>query len=139
MLLSLTSLLGLALYTRTWNRNDVLSYWGMSRECHPIWRDLFWRRIGPGQDVEAVIAETKPIQVERYGDFVNLTYQSGFTGIGITAKQGKLVAASAGSCCWSRTFFDEMTAADRKSYDDAYEAHWRPIREKQEAEEKAKP
>src|SRR5262245_44000247 len=105
--------LGLAWYTRTWTYRDYVSIEGMRRECHPVWRDLFWRRIGPGQDVEAVIAATKPIKVTRYGEFVDLTYQVGFTGLGITAKNGKLISASAASCCWSRTFFDEMTANDR--------------------------
>jgi hypothetical protein len=79
------------------------------------------------------------MKVDRYGNFALLTYQIGFLGPGltITAKDGKLVEAAAGSCTWSRTFFDEMTAEDKKNFDDAYEAHWRPIREKQKAEEEA--
>ena len=139
-LLLLTTLLGLAWYTNTWTSADLLSLEGMRRECHPVWRDLFWRRIGPGQDVDAVIAATEPLEIRRYDDFVQLEYQRGLccSGVVILARQGRLIHAEAGSCCWRRTFF-EMTAQDHADFDFAYEAHWRPIREKQDAEEKAKP
>ena len=137
LLLAASSLLGLAWYTNTWTSADLLSYQGMSHECHPVWRDLFWHRIGPGQDVEEIIASTKPQEVERYGEFVRLGYQRGmcFSGVFIMARKGRLIQAEAGSCCWRRTFFDETTSDDRKGFNDAYEAHWRPIREKQAAEE----
>ena len=99
LLLLLTTILGLAWYTRTWTRSDVMSYWGMSRECHPVWRELFWRRIGPGQDVEEVIAATKPTKVDRYGDFALLTYQERLysdSGSPSPPTKASLIAASAG-------------------------------------------
>jgi hypothetical protein len=141
LLLLLTTVLGLAWYTRTWTSADLLSLEGMRRECHPVWSDLFWRRIGPGQDVEEVIAATKPLEIRRYGDFVLLEYQRGLccTGVYILARQGKLINAEAGSCCWRRTFFDLRIAQDHADFETAYEAHWRPIFEKQDAEEKANP
>jgi hypothetical protein len=106
----------------------------MSRECHPVWKDLHWGRIQPGQDVEEVIAATKPARVERYGEFVRLNYQEGlyFTGVTITAKNGRLASAVAWSCTWNRVFFDELTREDWAAYSAAYEAHWQPIRKMRE-------
>jgi hypothetical protein len=114
----------------------------MSRECHPVWQDLHWGRIHSGQNVEEVIASTKPVRVERYGAFVRLNYQNGlcFAGVTITAKNGRLASAAAGSCTWDRVFFDELTQEDWKAYSDAYDAHWRRIRQKrEEAEQGAVP
>ena len=124
--------LGCASYFRVWSWRDLRAYQGMSQECHPVWRELHWGRIHTGQDVERVIADTQPARVERYGEFVRLNYQQGlsFTGVTITAKNGRLATAAAGSCTWDRVFFNELTEDDWKAYSDAYEAHWRPIRKK---------
>ena len=121
-----------AWYFRVWSWPDLRAYQGMSQECHPVWRELHWGRIHAGQDVEEVIAATKPVRVERYGEYVRLSYQEGlsFTGITITAKNGRLASAAAGSCTWDRVFFNELTHDDWKAYEDAYEAHWQPIRRK---------
>jgi hypothetical protein len=133
-------LLGLvagAWHFRIWGWHDLVVYTLMSRECHPVWQDLHWGRVHAGQDVEEVIAATKPVCVERYGRFVRLGYQEGlhFTGITILAKDGRLASAGAWSCTWKRVFFDALTPEDEKAFLDAYEAHWRPIREKQNAGE----
>jgi hypothetical protein len=106
----------------------------MSRECHPVWKDLHWGHVHAGQDVDDVIAATKPARVEGYGDFVQLNYQEGlcFTGVTITAKNGRLASAAAWSCTWDRVFFDEMTQDDRQAFSAAYEAHWGPIWKKQD-------
>jgi hypothetical protein len=92
---------------------------------------LYWGRIQPGQDVEEVIAATQPERVERYGEYVRLNYQPSlsFTAVTITAKNGRVTTGWAGSCTWSRTFFDELTSEDYERYWEAFEAHWRPIRE----------
>lgn len=124
--------LACASYFRVWGWRDMMAYQGMSRECHPVWRELHWDRIRAGQDVEQVIAETQPARVERYGEFVQLSYQQGlsFTGVTITAKNGRLASAGAWSCTWNRVFFDELSRDDWKAYSVAYEAHWQPIRQK---------
>src|SRR5262249_14973014 len=122
---------------RVWSWHDLQVYQMMSKECHPVWEDLHRGHIYAGQNVEDVIAATKPVRVERYGDFVQLSYQEGlcFTGVTITAKNGRLASAAAWSCTWERVFFDELTQDDWKAYSDAYETHWQPIRKKQEAEQ----
>ena len=145
VLVLLTAVLSCAWYFRVWSWRDFQVYQMMSRECHPVWKDLHWGNVHAGQDVEDVIAITKPIRLERYGRFVRLNYQGGdgflhFTGVTITAKNGRLARAAAWSCTWDRVFFDEFTREDWQAYSDAYEAHWQPIRKKrEEAEQEAAP
>lgn len=137
VLVLLSSLLSCAWYFRVWSWRDLLAYQGMSQECHPVWRELHWGRIRAGQDVEDVIAATKPVRVDRHGDFVWLNYQGGeglfdLTGVTVTAKSGRLATAAAWSCTWDRVFFDQLAPADRQAYSDAYEALWQQIREKRD-------
>jgi hypothetical protein len=139
----LLALVASAWYFRIWSWRDLQVYKMMSRECHPVWKDLHFGRIYSGQDVEEIIAATKPQRVDRCGGFVILSYQKSisgegicFTGVTITAKNGRLACACAWSCGWDRLFFDELTEADQKAFSDAWEAHWRPIREQRELEER---
>jgi hypothetical protein len=121
-------LLGSATYFGIWSWRDWQVYGAMSRECHPVWRDLYWGRIQPGQPVDAVIAQTKPLRVFQFANFTELSYQEGlcFTGVTIFARDGKLVAASAWSCTWERPFFGSLSqdewqarATAMKAYIDA--------------------
>jgi hypothetical protein len=138
VLLALFALTACAWYFRIWSWRDLQVYRMMSRECHHVWQDLHWGRVHSCQNVEDVIATTKPVRVERYREFVRLNYQKGlcFTGVTITAKNGRLASAVAWSCTWDRVFFDELTQDDWKAYSDAYEAHWQPIRKQEEEAEK---
>ena len=123
--LSLTGLLGCAWYFRVWSWRDyeILGY--MDHECHPVWKELFWRRVYAGQSVEEVIAETKPLTVERFENFVVLHYTpGGFTGIGIVARDGKLVWAEAYSCAWTKPFFNEFTPAEWQAFGSAQLKHY---------------
>jgi hypothetical protein len=107
-----------AWHFRVWTWKDLKTYQAMSRECHPVWRDLHYGRVHPGQDMEQVIAKTAPVRVLRLGRFTMLSYQEGlcFTGVTIHARDGKVAAASAWSCTWRRTFFEEFSAEDEKDY-----------------------
>ena len=111
----------------------------MSRECHPVWKELHAGRLYQGQPVEEVIVKTHPIRVERHAEFVCLDYQKGqqglcLTGVTIFAKDGRLLSGQAWSCTWTWTFFDGMTNNDYEVYRKAYEDHWRPRRELREKE-----
>jgi hypothetical protein len=132
----LVVVLACAWYFRIWSWHDLVVYTMMSRECPPVWQDLQWGRVHAGQDVEEVIATTKPVRVERYGEFIRLDYQDGlsFTGITVMAKNGRPASACAWSCTWDRVFFDRLTQEDQKAFSDAYEAHWGPIRQKKREE-----
>jgi hypothetical protein len=139
-LVLLIALVSCAWYFRVWSWRDFQVYQMMSQESHPVWQDLHWGRIHAGQGVEKVIADSNPVRIERYGEFVQLSYQGGdgklhFTGVAITAKNGRLASAAAWSCTWQRVFFEEMTQEDWKAYSNAYEAHWQPIRKRREEAE----
>jgi hypothetical protein len=129
----LVALLATGWYFRIWSWRDLQVYEMMNQECHPVWKDLYWGRVYAGQNVEEVIAATDPVRIERYGEFVRLSYQKGrcFTGVTITAKNGRLANGCAWSCTWVRSFFDELTPEDWARFTAAYEAHWRPLREEQ--------
>jgi hypothetical protein len=77
VLVLLIAVLSCAWYFRVWSWRDLQVYQMMSRECHPVWQELHWGRLHAGQDVEEVIAATKPVRVERHGEFVQLDYQGG--------------------------------------------------------------
>lgn len=128
-----------AAYYRVWSWHDLRTYQVMSQECHPVWRELHRGRIRAGQDVEEVIADTQPLRVERYGEFVKLNYHElmSCTVVEIMAKNGRLVYAVAGSSSRGKVYFDGMTDHDWKAYRDAYEAHWLPIRKQRAEAERA--
>jgi hypothetical protein len=97
----------------TWH--DYVAFRCMMHECQPVWRDLAFRRLYPGQPVEEVIARTQPLETTRRGRFVTLHYHPpGFTGLTIQAVDGRVCSAVAGSCCWTHTFFDHMSAEDER-------------------------
>jgi hypothetical protein len=140
ILLPTAALLSCAWYYKVWSWYDLQVYRMMSHECHPVWKDLHRGRVHAGQDVEDTIADTKPVRVERYGEFVRLSYQEAlsFSGVAITAKDGRLVHAIAWSCTWHREYFDELTEDQWQVHSDAYEAHRQTIiKNRKEAEQAA--
>jgi hypothetical protein len=101
-------------------------YEAMSRECHPVWRDLDAGRVCAGQAVEEVIGRTHPVRVEHFEDVTFLHYHPGgltFTGLTIVAKDGRLVSAGAASCTWDWTFFDTWPAVERAAFYKRYCEH----------------
>jgi hypothetical protein len=111
----------LAGHYRILSWHDWKVYRAMRQECHPVWADFHFGRIQAGQDVEEVIARTRPAQVERFGEFVLLTYQDRaggipMTGVTATAVRGRMTTAAAWSCMWHRVFFDTLTDQERQAY-----------------------
>ena len=140
ILLPAAAFLSCAGYLRIWSWHDLQVYRMMSHECHPVWKDLHRGRVHAGQNVEAVIADTRPVRVERYGQFVRLSYQErlSFSGVAITAKDGRLVHAVAWSCTWQREYFDELTEDEWQAHSNAYEAYRQAIiKKRKEAEQGA--
>lgn len=119
-----------------WSWRDWQIYQLMSNECHPVWTELHERRIFPGQSVDEVIAKTNPVRVTAFEDVTWLEYQKGlcFTGVTVTARNGRLVRAEAWSCTWQRIFFDEWPATDQetfwKRYSDHMEPRWKALEAK---------
>src|SRR5437868_3750984 len=118
-----------AWYFGVWGRDDVMAYYGMSKECHPVWKDLAFRRVYYGQPVNEVIERTNPVCVTRHGRFVEIDYQEpfSFSGVQIVAVDGKVVRGWAASCAWDHKFFDSMTDEDVKSMYASYKADQRTI------------
>src|SRR5262245_46641443 len=101
-------------------REQEIVYY-MSRECHPVWRDLYAGRIRAGQSVEETIGRTSPKRVDRLDNFVVLGYQGGdgfisFTGVTIIARDGRLIDAEAWSCTWQKRFFREWTDSEERDF-----------------------
>lgn len=120
--LALLVMLGLVCWTCSYFRisslKDLVAYTQMRKECHPVWKDLAFRRLHAGQDLEEAMRIAKPMRVEKQGEFVVLLYQEPmhFTGIAVVAKDDRLVSAMAASCTWQHTFFDTMTEEERLDY-----------------------
>ena len=99
----------------------------MSRECHPVWKDLAPRNVKPGDDVDEVIASTSPARVLRHDDYTTVLYQGGdgicFTQLCVVAKDGRLISAVAGSCTWDHTFFEEMDPEGQRDYLRSFDAY----------------
>jgi hypothetical protein len=107
-----------------WSWQDWEIYEGMRHECHPVWRDLNAGRIKAGDKVENVIWRTIPPHVERFEDVTMLRYPpAGFTIVSIMAKDGRVISAGAGSCTWSKTFFDEWDQSELDAFWRRYSAH----------------
>jgi hypothetical protein len=97
-----------------WSLRDFQSYWAMSEECHPIWKELQARRVDEGQALEELMARFPPSRVDEQEGLVALTYYKHghrqplqFTGVTITARDGRLASAVAWSCTWYRVFFGD--------------------------------
>jgi hypothetical protein len=111
-------------YLDRWDSRKQQIYAAMSRECHPVWRDLDAGRVRAGQAVEDVIERTRPVQVEHFENVTFLHYHPpGFTGLTIVAKNGRLVSAGAASCTWDWTFFDTWPAVERDAFYKRYHEH----------------
>jgi hypothetical protein len=123
--------LALCWHTGIWSWHDYEVYREMSKECHPVWRDLWAGRIKEGDALNEVTLRTLPARIERFRRFARLSYYQGmsFTGITVIAKDEKLITAGAWSCCWNVVFFDRMSPDDNREFLAAFEAHHGPIRE----------
>ena len=109
-LLGCAALLAVCWWFNVWSVTGARVYHAMSHECHPAWRDYHFGRVRVGDPVDAVIARTNPIGVERRGRWTFLRYhEPGFTGMGAAAYDDRMVFACAMSCCWTRLFFDELS------------------------------
>jgi hypothetical protein len=86
-----------------WSWSDWQTYQEMSRECHPVWRELHSGRICEGQNVDEVIAKTQPLRIDSFEGVTCLSYHPpmSFTNVTIYAQNGRIVKAEAASCTWA--------------------------------------
>jgi hypothetical protein len=108
------------------SKQDVAGYLNMiAEDFHPIWKDLALRRIKKGDSIESVLKKYSPVLRLDFPPYINVQFEKPFKGIGITAKNGKLISAGAGSCCWEHTFFD--TPEENEQLDTAYAAYMKRV------------
>jgi hypothetical protein len=112
---ALLAILAFCSWFNVWSYDEWIVYRYMDYESHPVWREFHYGRIKAGDDIEEVIARTRPSVVKRAGRTVTLEYYADynpdskglrFSGLSAEAEDGKLVNAGAWSCTWVRSFFD---------------------------------
>lgn len=89
---------------------------------NPMVRALARREIDAGMRIEPVMARFPNCEVLRHEPYVTLEYGGGFAGQQLVAKNGKLIAASDGSCLHHDVFFDERTDAEYALWSNGYYA-----------------
>jgi hypothetical protein len=116
--------IGLCWFFGIHSRMDIVAYQAMIHEDYPpIWKDLAWRRIRKGDRLEDLIEEYEPVWREDFGPYVHVSYTTpyDFNWLGITAKDGRLICAYAGSCTWQHVFFD--SPEEEEAFNKAYLAY----------------
>jgi hypothetical protein len=86
-----------------------------------------WRgEIGPGTEIDEVVACWRPNSTLTLGPFVYIVYYPGgdlppdvisLAGTALKAKDGRLISAESYGCTFQRTYFDVSTADERALYD----------------------
>jgi hypothetical protein len=101
------------IFFRISHRQDVVAYCGMARECHPVWRQFALRCAVAGDSTANLFSRFPPSSRDEFGRYGIYQYYPGsaddgiwFTGLTVTARDGRLIRAEAWSCTWHFTFFD---------------------------------
>ena len=98
---------------------DVRGYIEMRRGFHPVWKDLALRRVDTGDGTGNFLRKHPPPLVVEYGPFTDYEYEIpprgyiSFNTLRVTAIDGRLISARAGSCTWRHTFFADRLESDR--------------------------
>ena len=129
-------LVSLCAFFRIRSSTDVVAYYSMSRECHPIWRDLAMRRIHADDSAADFLRRHSPNRREEFGEYALYTYYQTFDGTGIPftsisviARDGQLAAAQASSCTWQFPFFGALDSAFTEAYSVFIDKHVKKARQ----------
>jgi hypothetical protein len=116
-----------AWHYRIFSWTDFQVYRAMGAECHSVWQEFHFRRIGPGADLMRLIEMAEPDNVATLGDFTALNYSLkndcqgvcslSFRVFCVTTYRGRLVAAETSTSCGWKTFFDVRTPEQRDLYE----------------------
>jgi hypothetical protein len=119
---------------------DVQAYLGMAAEVHPVWREFALRRFGAGSSAKDLVRLHPTRRAHEFGRYAVYEYDAdgdGFmswSGLVVTARDGKLLSAMAGSCQWKFTFFETPDPL----IDQEYRKYWAERRQKREMERRDK-
>jgi hypothetical protein len=118
--------LGACWHYRVWSYRDYIAYSAV-RRC-PGGEDLWHGRVLAGDDLAAFTAAYRPHLSRQVGPYTVLSYYPGgppqrgisLEGLTLTARDGRLLAASAGGCTWGREFF-AMSQEEQAAFEEAYD------------------
>jgi hypothetical protein len=116
---------GLCVFFRISHPRDILAYAAMAGEVSPVWKPFAFRRFGLGDSADRLFLAYPPSEKEEFGQYGVYTYYYspgskggiGFTGLWVTAKDGKLTNAAAWSCTWRFLFFDTKDPEFERAYE----------------------
>jgi hypothetical protein len=114
---------GSCAFLRISNVSDVLAYYGMFRNYHPMVRDLAFRQINRGESLSDLLQRYPTNGPATYGHFSicggdNLCWRnpSNHTSVEVIARNGKLIFAKAWGSVngtpWDFTFFHTTNDAE---------------------------
>jgi hypothetical protein len=113
----LVGVLAMCAFFRIHRPKDLVAYYGMADECHPVWRQFAFRRFGSGDSVADLLRRFPPTDKEEFGRYGLYRYELGsgegifFTGLSVASRDGRIISAGAGSCTWQFTFFEASDPA----------------------------
>ncbi len=108
---AITMLFAACDFFRITHPTDLRTYWLMSQECPPIWKEFAFRQIREGDPVEDFLHQHPPSLYDEFGPYGLYYYfppgagDLAMTGISVSARDGRLVSAEAHSCTWDFQFF----------------------------------
>jgi hypothetical protein len=112
----------------------------MAAEVHPVWRGFALRRYEAGSSAKELVRLHPPRSAHEFGRYAVYEYDDaggGFlswSSLVVTARDGKLLSAMAGSCQWQFTFFETPDPL----IDQEYRKYWEERRQKREMERRDK-
>jgi hypothetical protein len=119
---------------------DVQAYLGMAAEVHPVWREFALRHFAAGDLAKDLVRLYPPRIAEEFGRYAVYRYSIAedgslpMSGLQVTARDGKLLSAQAGSCTWQFTLFETPDPL----IDQEYRKYWDERRKKREKERRDK-
>jgi len=111
-------------FLRISSPRDVEAFLGMASECHPVWKQFAFRRIGAGDPAQELFRRFPPTRRQEFGRYGVYYYSVGssngipFTSLSVVTKDGRLISAGSGSCTWEFTFFSAKDPELERQYAD---------------------
>ncbi len=125
-------LLTLCAYYGVWSLREYRMYRDVVDDSK-IGSDLWWGHIGPGDDVEELIANSEPNSVVRFGRWVRVQHGPGrgatkwltsFVSITVLAKDGRLVYAKCRTSTDLKWFFNTMSDSEEVEHNRDFGDYW---------------
>lgn len=126
----LVLLVAACVFFRVRHPKDLYAYVEMAG-FSTVWREFAFRRVGPGDSATGLVRRHLPKRSYEFGRYAVYEYDDAepgtfaMGGITVTARDGKLLSAYAGSCTWKRTFFETPDSDIESSMKRTCERSWK--------------